>query len=265
MTETFQITPEQAEAYEQLFVPALFAQWASPMVEIAQIAPGQHVLDVACGTGVAARAAADVVGDNGSVVGLDLNPAMLAVAARIRTDIEWREGDATRLPFEAARFDAVLCQSALFFFPDPRGAIAEMARVLRPGGVLAVQTYASVQDQPGFVELEGIVARFAPADAMHLVETYWSQGDLPALTATLEDAGLLVIETRTKLGTAMYGSVENLVETEIRGTPLVDRLTEQQIEQILDESRTTLGRYLTPDGLLAMPVRAHLVAGRRIR
>jgi hypothetical protein len=76
--------------------------------------------------------------------------------------------------------------------------------------------------------------------------------------------GLQVIETRTKLGTAMYGSVENLVETEIRGTPLADRLTEQQIEQILAESTSVLGRFLTPDGLLAMPVRAHLVAARRI-
>ena len=62
MTEAFQITREQAEAYEKLFVPALFAQWAPLMVDIARIADGQRVLDVACGTGVAARAAADRVG-----------------------------------------------------------------------------------------------------------------------------------------------------------------------------------------------------------
>ncbi|HEY9376438.1 MAG TPA: methyltransferase domain-containing protein, partial [Jiangellaceae bacterium] len=263
MTETFQITPEQAEAYEQLFVPALFAQWASPLVGIAQVVPGQHVLDVACGTGVAARAAADIVGDTGAVVGVDVNPAMLAVAARIRPDIQWLEGDAANLPFESGRFDAVLCQSALFFFPDVPAAIAEMARVLRPRGVLAIQTYASVEDQPGFRDLEAIAAKFAPADAMHLIETYWSQGDLSALSATLADAGLQVIETRTVLGTAMYGSVENLVETEIRGTPLVGRLTEDLIEQILAESKVTLDRFVTSDGLLAMPITAHLVAGRR--
>ncbi len=196
--------------------------------------------------------------------GVDLNPAMLAVAARIRPDIQWLEGDVANLPFESGRFDAVLCQSALFFFPDVPGAIAEMARVLRPGRVLAIQTYASVEDQPGFRELEAIVAKFAPADAMHLIETYWSQGDLSVLSATLADAGLEVIEARTVLGTAMYGSVENLVETEIRGTPLVDRLTEDQIEQILADSKTTLDRFVTPHGLLAMPIYAHLVAARRI-
>lgn len=262
MTETFQITAEQAEAYEALFVPALFAQWAGPLVEVARVKPGQRVLDVACGTGVVARAALDVVGDSGAVTGVDLNPAMLAVAARVRPDLEWRQSDVAALPFESKRFDAVLCQSALFFFPDVPGAVAEMVRVLRPAGVLAVQTYASVEDQPGFLQLERIVAQFAPPDAIQLIETYWSQGDLPALVRTLQDAGLEVVETRTVLGTAMYGSVENLVETEIRGTPLVDRLTEDQIEQIVTESRTRLDRFMTSDGL-AMPIRAHLLAGRR--
>jgi ubiquinone/menaquinone biosynthesis C-methylase UbiE len=117
VTEAFQIIREQAEAYEKLLVPALFAQWAPLMVDIARITDGQRVLDVACGTGVATRAAADRVGATGSVVGLDLNPAMLEVAAATRSDIEWRQGDAAHLPFGNEEFDAVLCQSALFFFP----------------------------------------------------------------------------------------------------------------------------------------------------
>ena len=93
VSETFQITPEQAQAYEELFVPALFAQWAPMMVDLADLREGQRVLDVACGTGVAARAAADRVGGSGAVVGVDLNPAMLEVARRVRPDIEWRQGD----------------------------------------------------------------------------------------------------------------------------------------------------------------------------
>jgi ubiquinone/menaquinone biosynthesis C-methylase UbiE len=82
------------------------------------------------------------------VVGVDLNPAMLTVAARIRPDLEWREGDATNLPLEDERFDAALGLSALFFFPDPGGAVAEMARVVRTGGVVVIQTYASLDDHP---------------------------------------------------------------------------------------------------------------------
>lgn len=263
MTETFQITREQAEAYEKLFVPALFAQWAPLMVDIAHIEKGQRVLDVACGTGVAARAAADRVGPAGSVVGLDLNPAMLDVAAGTRRDIDWRHGDAANLPFGDNEFDAVVCQSALFFFPDVDAAVAEMARVVRPGGVVAIQTYASLDEQPGFVELDGIVHRIAADNAMQLLDTYWSQGDLPALCGTLSQARLDVVETRTTLGAAIYGSVENLIEIEVKGTPLADRLSDAQISQILAECTEVLARFLTPTGELAMPIRAYLVMGRK--
>lgn len=263
MTETFQITREQAEAYERLFVPALFAQWPPLMVDIAGIAQGQRVLDVGCGTGVAARAAADRVGPTGSVVGLDLNPAMLEVAAATRSDIQWQQGDAGNLPFGDSEFDAVLCQSALFFFPDVNAAVAEMTRVVRPGGAVAVQTYASLEDQPGFLELDAVVRRIAAADAVQLLDTYWSQGDLAVLCKTLSEAGLDVVESRTTLGTAMYGSVENLIEIEVRGTPLADRLSDAQISQILAESTHVFANFVRPTGELPMPIRAHLVMGRR--
>jgi ubiquinone/menaquinone biosynthesis C-methylase UbiE len=264
VTETFQITREQAEAYEELFVPALFAQWAPLMIDIARVEEGQRVLDVACGTGVVARAAADWVGRTGSVVGLDLNPAMLEVAAGIRSDIEWRQGDAVNLPFGDSEFDAVLCQSALFFFPDVDAAVAEMVRVVRPGGAVAVQTYASLDDQPGFLEFDAVVRRIAAADALPLLDTYWSQGDLSMLCKTLSWTGLDIVETRTTLGTAMYGSVENLIETEVKGTPLADRLCDDQIAQILAESAEIFAKFLTPAGELQMPIRAHLVMGRKL-
>jgi ubiquinone/menaquinone biosynthesis C-methylase UbiE len=263
VTEAFQITREQAEAYERLFVPALFAQWAPLIVDIAGIADGQRVLDVACGTGVATRAAADRVGVTGSVVGVDLNPAMLEVAAATRSDIEWRQGDAQQLPFGDSEFDAVLCQSALFFFPDVDAAVAEMARVARPGGAVAVQTYASLDEQPGFLELDAVVRRIAAADALQLLDRYWSQGDLSILCKTLSQSGLDVVETRTTLGTAIYGSVENLIEVEVKGTPLADRLSDDQISEILAESTDVFAKFLTPAGRLEMPIRAHLVMGRK--
>jgi ubiquinone/menaquinone biosynthesis C-methylase UbiE len=263
MTETFQITREQAEAYERLFVPALFAQWAPLLIDIAKIEKGQRVLDVACGTGIVARVAADRVGPFGSVVGLDLNPAMLDVAAGTRTNIEWRQGDVANLPFGENEFDAVLCQSALFFFPDVDAAMAEMTRVVRPGGAVAVQTYASLDDQPGFLQLDTVVRRVVAGDALQLMDTYWSQGDISLLCKTFSQAGLNVIETRTTLGTALYGSVENLIETEVKGTPLADRLSDDQVSQILAEATGTLAKFLTPAGRLEMPIRAHLVIGRK--
>jgi len=188
---------------------------------------------------------------------------MLEVAEGTRSDIEWRQGDAINLPFGNSEFDAVLCQSALFFFPDVDAAVAEMARVVRPGGAVAVQTYASLDDQPGFLELDAVVRRIAGADAVQLLDTYWSQGDLSILCKTLCHAGLDVVETRTTLGTARYGSVENLIEIEVKGTPLADRLSDDQISQILAESSNAFAKFLTPTGELQMPIRAHLVMGSR--
>jgi hypothetical protein len=70
---------------------------------------------------------------------------------------------------------------------------------------------------------------------------------------------------RTTLGTAIYGSVENLIEIEVMGTPLADRLSDDQISQILAESTGIFAKFLTPAGELQMPIRAHLVMGRNSR
>jgi ubiquinone/menaquinone biosynthesis C-methylase UbiE len=263
MSETFQITLEQAEVYEELLVPAITGQWAVPMLDLAGISAGQRVLDVACGTGALARAAAERVGPTGHVVGVDLNPAMLAVAARIRPDLEWREGDVANLPLEDERFDAVLCLSALFFFPDAGAAVAEMARVVRVGGVVGIQTYASLDDQPVYGQFIETVLRYASEDARSLIDTYFSQGDLPALRQTLERAGLRVEQTVSPTGVAAYGSWEELVATEVKSTPLVDRLIDDQLEQIREDMEGLLKRHQAPDGSLKLPIRAHLITGRR--
>ena len=149
-TETFQITSEQAELYEERFVPALFAHWVDAVLDAAGVRAGQDVLDVACGTGIVTRHAAERVGPTGHVTGLDLNPAMLAVASRVRPGLTWHQGDVAALPFDDDSFDVVTCQSAAMFFPDLVGALKEMGRVTRPGGVVAVQAFDLREDQPAY-------------------------------------------------------------------------------------------------------------------
>src|SRR5215813_15483529 len=86
-----------ATAYDEFFVPALFQQWAPFVAAAAELLPGQRVLDIACGTGVLSREVAAHVGTRGSVVGLDLNPGMLAVARQRNREITWQEGTAEAL------------------------------------------------------------------------------------------------------------------------------------------------------------------------
>jgi SAM-dependent methyltransferase len=104
--ERWQVSTDAAEVYESCFVPAIFGAWAGPVADAAGIRRGDKVLDVGCGTGVLAREALRRVGEEGHVVGVDLNEGMLAVAARTEPNVEWRRGDAASLPFEDARFDA---------------------------------------------------------------------------------------------------------------------------------------------------------------
>jgi ubiquinone/menaquinone biosynthesis C-methylase UbiE len=101
---------------------------------------GDAVLDVGCGTGAFARLFAGAVSPTGLVVGLDASPTMLerAVRSTPEVNVAYVRADALRMPFRQAAFDAVCCFAALHLFADPRAALDEMARVLAPGGRLAI-------------------------------------------------------------------------------------------------------------------------------
>jgi SAM-dependent methyltransferase len=261
-TERFQVSVEAAELYESTFVPAIFAEWAPLLIDTGRVEPGQSVLDVACGTGIVARTAADRLAGTGRVVGLDLNAAMLAVARRVRPDLEWQQGDAAALPFPAGAFDRVLCQMALMFFQDRAAALREMARVAAPGGVVAVCVPAALDRQPAygpFVEMA--VDRAGPA-ARALLSAYWVCGDPDELAATVRAAGLEVVESRTHLGTASFPSPEALAETEVRGSPLVDRISDEVFARIREGAKEVLRPFTGPAGAVEAPLRGLLLAAR---
>lgn len=133
----------QREAWA-LFSPlaAFTTPAAACLVEFADVRSGEMVLDVACGTGVVAVTAHR---RGAKVRGLDLSPALIAdartSAAVIGASIEFVEGDAEALPYPDAHFDVVLSQFGHMFAPRPEVAIAEMLRVLKPGGRVAFSTW----------------------------------------------------------------------------------------------------------------------------
>ena len=260
--ETFQLSLEAAERYEAAFVPAIFAEWAPRLVQIAGVGPGQEVLDAACGTGIVARTVAERLAGSGRVVGLDLNEAMLTVARRVRPDLDWRQGDLVDLPFPARSFDVVLCQMALMFVADRSGALREMARVVRPGGTVAVCVPAGLDDQPAYGPFVELAVDVAGPAARSLLGSYWVCGDLEELTATVAAAGLQVAETRTELGAARFDSPEQMAVAEVEGSPLVHRISEAQYARIRERSGEVLRSFVDSSGRLAAPLRVHLVAAR---
>jgi ubiquinone/menaquinone biosynthesis C-methylase UbiE len=110
------------------------------------------LLDVACGTGFAARLAAAAVGASGRTAGLDINAGMLAAARAAASDaaaaIEWHEGSATALPMGDAEFDAVVCSHGLQFFPDLDQAVREFARVTRSGARVSAAFWMAADASP---------------------------------------------------------------------------------------------------------------------
>jgi SAM-dependent methyltransferase len=139
--------------YESYMVPAQFAPCAEVMLRAAKPRIGERVLDVACGTGIVARRVAVAIGETGSVIGLDSNPGMLGVARAQpskagASNIAYLEGNGMQLPFGDSEFDLVTCSQGLQFFSDRGRGLAEMHRVLRPGGRVALAMWTGAKRSP---------------------------------------------------------------------------------------------------------------------
>ncbi len=258
-TETFQVSLAAAETYEAKFVPAIFGEWAPHLCDVAGLAPGQSVLDVACGTGIVARTAAERVGAGGRIVGVDVNEAMLTVARRLRPDLEWRRGDVTFLPFADGTFDAVLCQAAMMFFPDPGGALREMARVAAPAGTVAVHVWGTLEASAGYARFAEVIARHAGRAAVSLFESYWRFGDVDDLPVLFGTNGLEVTGIRTRLGLVRFGSIDEFVRTEAEATPLLERIDGETYRRIRQDAEAALRPFLSGDGGVAVPIAGHLI------
>ena len=262
-TNTFQVTPEIAEMYEATFVPFLFAGLARSLVDAAKVSPGQRLLDVACGTGIVARTAAELIGSTGRVVGLDLNEAMLNVARRAGPELEWRQGDAADLPFADGEFDVVTCQSGLMFVPDEPAAVTEMARVTDSGGTVAIQLWSAPERQPGFGPLADSVARHAGPESVNLISTYFRLGDLDQFGKVCASAGLEVTGVSRLPVILRAGSIDEYVKTEVESTPLVEQLSEDAYDKIRADAHAALAQYCDESGALAMPAEVYILTARK--
>jgi SAM-dependent methyltransferase len=254
-----QVNRSAAEIYDEFFVPALFQDWADRVADAAHLQPGQRVLDVACGTGVLTRAAADRVGAGGSVTGLDVNAGMLAVAAQKAPRIDWRQGQAESLPFEDGTFNAVVSQFGLMFFDDRTAALREMWRVLRPGGRLAVAVWDSLENSPGYAAMAALLQRLFGNDAANGIRVPFVLGDAVQLRALFRDAGIPDARITTVKGTARFPSIEAWVYTDIKGWVLADLLDDGQFALLCEEAEGALSPFVDRDGAVTFDAPAHIV------
>jgi enediyne biosynthesis protein CalE5 len=170
------------------------------MLALAGISNGDSVLDIASGTGEPAIPAAQIVGDNGSVIGIDLVDEMLAIArekANIQglTNINFQTVDGKGLHFDAAQFDAVTCRWGLMFMPEPQAILQQIHHVLKDDGRVVVSCWAEPERNPFFTHAMSILKNHMevpqpPAGAPGV----FAFANRERLESTLRDSGFHHIE-----------------------------------------------------------------------
>ena len=263
---TLHFTPEISDDYvrthEQYLVPAIYAQWAVQVADIAEIDLGQHVLDVACGTGTLTRAAQMETGLTGRVVGLDSSEKMLESARRQSRSIEWKCGDATSMPFERNEFDRVVCQFALMFIANRVSAIKEMLRVCKPEGIVVLATWGPLPHGDAYETLIQLVHKHRGYHAASKLSLPWGLGKTGVMDSLLLSSGVDEYECHERVGQARYPSVQAFVETHLRLAGEYDSLDSQTFQGLLEAAYMKLRPFLAPGGQVIARLNVNIFAVR---
>ena len=262
----FQVSLEAAHLYDRVAVRYVLGPWAPLLVDAVLLRPGECVLDVACGTGVVTRIAAQRVGPQGRVTGVDLNAGMISVARSLPAPdgaaIDWLEGSALALPLPDASVDAVLCQQGLQYFPDKALALREMRRVARSGGRLALSVWAAVG--PYHTAVGEALARFVDgttATSFCASRKAPGKDELERLVAA---SGWSEVEVSVSRLNIHLPGVERFVLEHLAGTPVAAALAAADPEtrkSIGDSVKRAMGRFEDGDGV-TYPEEIHLVTAR---
>jgi ubiquinone/menaquinone biosynthesis C-methylase UbiE len=238
-------TGTAAENYQRYFVPAIATPVSVGLLDAANLRAGEHVLDVACGTGVIARLAAEQVQSSGSVTAIDLASDMISVAqstaAPAGAGIEWRVGDAASLPLADNSYDVVLCQMGLMFMEDRPAALAEMRRVVVPGGRVVVNTPGAIQ--PAFVAMEQALVEHISPDLGGFVRAVFSMHDPDSVATLLRDTGLRAVEATATTATLKLPAAAEFLWQYINLTPMAPLVAAAPEEARLALERQVVDRW----------------------
>jgi ubiquinone/menaquinone biosynthesis C-methylase UbiE len=263
--EHWQLDRSAPELYERYLVPAITRIWATDLIDRVEPRPGQSVLDVACGTGVVARIAAERM-RTGRVVGLDLNEGMLVVARSLPVagvPIEWREGSSLSLPFEDRSFDLVLCQLGIQFFPDRSLALREMKRVLVPTGSVALSVYSAIERTPAANAFVKALDQCLGPDASRIKRAEHIFSATGEVAALLADAGFEHISVGAVTKRITFPSVFDYVRFQLMATPMASLLGNRNtadrdglIQTVTSVAQSLLAPEMLRDGRLTSPQEA---------
>lgn len=210
--------------YERHLVPLIFEPYAADLASRVALRTPSSVLEIAAGTGVVTRRLASTLPETIPIVATDLNQAMLDQAASVGTirPVQWRQADATQLPFPDETFDVVVCQFGAMFFPDKTKAFSEARRVLRSGGVFIFNVWDKI-DQNEFAQtvtlaLESIFPLDPPTFLARIPHGY---SDTEVIARQLSEAGFTGDPDVTTIAERSRAATPDVPATAYcQGTPL---------------------------------------------
>lgn len=261
--ETFQIQGSGPQAYEDQKVPSMFRPLAEATLRKVDVPKGVRVIDVACGTGIVSRLVAERVGGSGSVIGVDLNSAMIAVAEKTTDSsgatIEWKQGDVTALLFPDASFDVAFCQQGLQYFPDKVAALKEIRRVLKPGGMLALTVWSEVPKLGGAIS--DALGQYVNAEAAKKALAPFAFRDIDVIKPLFVEAGFSEIQAEILAVDRVLDPTDISIPAEIVSsgfTDDVEKLDADTRKAMVDGVGEALKEYRTDSGF-SIPQRTHLI------
>lgn len=254
----------------QTALDAVFAPVALRVVELAELKPGARVLDIGCGAGATSFLAAEHVGRDGMIMGLDISKPLLARAEERRVDetvpqIAFTHGDAQTHAFDEKAFDAAISRFGVMFFSDPAAAFANIARGLRPGAVIVFAAWGPVDANPWFsIPQEAALARHpAPPPSDPHGPGPLAFADAARVIGLMQGAGLREVRARTEVTTLTpRGGVVDVARLASRLGPAARILRaagadDAAAQVVADEIAIRLSAYADGDGSIRIPATLH--------
>jgi len=242
------------------------------LIADARLRSGMRVLDLGSGTGYPALLAAQTVGSTGSVTGIDLAEQMLQAAERKAavlklSNITFRTGDITSLPFEAASFDAVITRFCLMFLPEIPKAVAEIVRILKPNTWAAAAVWSAPEKNPYLKIPIDVIKQFIelpPPDAT--APGIFRLAKPGELVGMLQQAGLLDIAEQEFLGDVGFSAADEYFSSLMDIAAPIQNLWTKLTAAQQTEARTRI--IQTADqhrkgSIVTLPIAVRMVSGRK--
>lgn len=226
-----------APSFYILFTKYIQGPWIDDLIRQGSCNEGDRVLDVACGPGTIAERVNEVSGVTCRITGIDINEPMLKAARRL-PNIDWHLGSAVDMPFPDASFEVVLCSQGLQYFPDRQAAMNEMARVLVPGGRVALVVWGAVERQVVHSAMIETVARYLGAEAKRTFDMAFSLNTREELHTLADRAGFRDVKVRFEQRTTRIPNAAEFIVGFLQANPLAG-----QFNLLTDTVKAEFGRH----------------------